>query len=128
MGRELSVCGERARALVPTAEEVTGLPIGELLDHADAKTIADPEIAQLLVFVVSSALLLHLADQGRHPSCVAGHSLGEYTAMVACGALEWEPALRLVAARGRAMSEAARAEPGTMAAIVGLPPQVVTRM
>jgi [acyl-carrier-protein] S-malonyltransferase len=121
MGVELRQCAPAARALVPAATELTGLPIDELMTRADARTIADPEIAQLLVFVLSSALARELREHGLTPFLVAGHSLGEFTALVACQSLDWEVGLELVAARGRAMAAAARRRPGTMAAIAGLP-------
>src|SRR5437879_9258413 len=75
MARELNLCSREARALLPAAEEITGLELGELMSHADARTIADPEVAQLLVFVSSTVLLRHIEDQGYRPAAVAGHSL-----------------------------------------------------
>lgn len=121
MGRDLAPCGAVARELVGRAEQASGLPVQELMTRADARTIADPQIAQLLVFVWSSVMYRHLSGLGHRPSAVAGHSLGEYTALVACDSLDWETAVALVAARGRAMTEAAERMPGTMAALVGLP-------
>ena len=121
MGRQLARCDPAARELVGHATEVSGLPVAELMTRADAATIADPEIAQLLVFVWSSVLHRHLTGLGHRPAAVAGHSLGEYTALVACGSLDWADAVALVAARGRAMRRAAAREPGAMAALVGLP-------
>jgi [acyl-carrier-protein] S-malonyltransferase len=120
MGRDLAGCDASARALLPAAERVTGMPVFELMTRADAATIADPEIAQLLVFVWSMVLHRQLDEEGVRPAVVAGHSLGEYSALVACGSLDWEAALVIVAARGRAMADAARRQPGTMAALVGL--------
>ena len=128
MGRDLLRCDERARALVPEAEDVTGLPIAELMSRADAATIADPEIAQVLVFVASGVMHRQLTDRGWRPDVVAGHSLGEYSALVASGVLGWIEALTLVAARGRAMAAAARQATGTMAAIVGLPVEAVAAL
>jgi [acyl-carrier-protein] S-malonyltransferase len=122
MGRDLRWCGAAALSRVDTAEEVTGLPVGELMTRADAATIADPEIAQLLVLVHSAVLLHQARSDGASCAVVAGHSLGEYTAMLAAGMLRWPDALTLVAARGRAMAAAARRAPGAMAAVVGLDP------
>ncbi|HEX6077284.1 MAG TPA: ACP S-malonyltransferase [Micromonosporaceae bacterium] len=121
MARDLTVCGPNARALVAEAERVTGHNLTALMTNADAATIANPELAQLLVFVSSSVLFTELRDRGVRPTVVAGHSLGEYTALVACGSLEWRTALSLVAFRGRAMADAAAHRPGTMGAVVGLP-------
>lgn len=120
MGRELRAYEPHASTLVGAAEELTGLPVGELMNHADARTIADPLIAQILVFVASSASLRHFEAMGLRGAAVAGHSLGEYTALVASGALDWHETMLLVNARGRAMAAAARRTPGAMAAIVGL--------
>jgi [acyl-carrier-protein] S-malonyltransferase len=128
MGRELVRCGDEARALVPRAEELTGRPVGELMTSADASTLADPETAQLTIFVWSSVLAAELTAAGHHPDVVAGHSLGEYTALVAAGSLTWESALLIVAARGRAMADAARRAPGAMAAVVGLPVEQVLEL
>jgi [acyl-carrier-protein] S-malonyltransferase len=128
MGRDLAGCDSTARALLPAAERATGLPVYELMTRADAATIADPEIAQLLVFVWSTVLHRQLDEEGVRPGAVAGHSLGEYSALVACGSLDWEAALSIVSARGRAMAEAARRQPGTMAALVGLDSETVSAL
>lgn len=128
MGRDLAACGADARALVDTAEAVTGLPVHDLMHHADAARIADPHTAQVLVFVWSTVALHELRGRGRHPAAVAGHSLGEYTALVACGALDWADALALVSARGRAMAAAAARRPGAMGAVVGLPAATVRQL
>jgi [acyl-carrier-protein] S-malonyltransferase len=128
MGRELSRCGDEARSLIERSEELTGVPVGELMMRADAATLADPEIAQLTIFVWSSVLAAELAAIDCRPAVVAGHSLGEYPALVAAGCLSWEAALALVARRGRAMAEAARRQPGAMAAIVGLSLEQITSL
>jgi [acyl-carrier-protein] S-malonyltransferase len=128
MGRELSACGPRARRRVDAAQQISRLPVQELMTVADAATIADPEIAQLLVFVWSTVWLEQLTELGVRPSIVAGHSLGEYSALVAAGSLEWETAVRLVAKRGSAMTAAAKLREGTMAAIVGLDPDVLAKL
>ena len=127
MARDLTMCGDEARTLVAVAEKSTGVDLSSLMSSADAATIADPKLAQLLVFVSSSVLLAQLRANGVEPAVVAGHSLGEYTALVAAGSLEWETALALVAARGAAMAVEARQRPGTMGAVVGLPPATVER-
>ncbi|ANP52254.1 [acyl-carrier-protein] S-malonyltransferase [Streptomyces griseochromogenes] len=125
MGHELNRLGPQARALALRAEDITGLPVADLMTCAPAATLADPEIAQVLVLVWSLAALDQLRQKGWRPCAVAGHSLGEYTALVACGSLDQDTALSLVACRGRAMAHAARNRPGGMAAIVGLPAQTV---
>jgi [acyl-carrier-protein] S-malonyltransferase len=128
MARDLTACGPTARDLVSVAEQTTGKNLTALMTNADAATIADPAIAQLLVFVSSSVLLAELRERGREPAVVAGHSLGEYTALAACGSLDWHTALALVMLRGKVMADAARQRPGTMGAVVGLDLDRVTRM
>ncbi|MFE0257697.1 ACP S-malonyltransferase [Streptomyces sp. NPDC059010] len=125
MGHELHRLGPHARTLARRAEEITGLPVTELMTRADAATLADPEIAQVLVLVWSLAALKRLREAGLRPCAVAGHSLGEYTALVACGSLDQDTALSLVSCRGKAMAQAARARRGGMAAVVGLPAPTV---
>lgn len=120
MARELGVCGPAARRLVSTAEEITGVDLTALMGKADAATLADPRIAQLVVFVSSTAMLAELRERGVDPGVVAGHSLGEYTALVACGCLDWHTGLALVELRGRVMAAAAQHRPGTMGVVVGL--------
>ncbi|MGW7006234.1 ACP S-malonyltransferase [Streptomyces sp. NPDC054933] len=121
MGRDLEHFGPGAGEFAARAEEITGVPVMELMTTADADTLADPEIAQVLVFVWSCAALARLLEHGWRPSVVAGHSLGEYSALVACGSLDVDTALSLVSCRGKAMVQAARQSPGAMAAVVGLP-------
>ncbi|MFC9694235.1 ACP S-malonyltransferase [Kribbella sp. NPDC056951] len=128
MGRELARCGDEARELIVRAEQLTGVAIGELMTRADEATLADPEAAQLTIFVWSSVLAAELTAAGYRPVAVAGHSLGEYAALVAAGCLGWESALAIVARRGRVMAEAARCQPGAMAAIAGLSEDQVTEL
>lgn len=128
MARDLTMCSAAAHDLVAEAEQVTGVDITALMTSGDAATIADPHHAQLLVFVSSSVLLAQLRDNGVEPAVVAGHSLGEYTALVAAGSLPWRTALGLVAERGAAMAAEARRRPGTMGAVVGLAVGTVERL
>ena len=128
MGRDLAAFSPAARELVDTAEQVTGQPLHDLMHRADAARIADPYTAQVLVFVWSTVALRDLTDRGWRPDAVAGHSLGEYTALVASGALDWADALALVAARGHAMATAAARRPGAMGAVVGIDAEVVARL
>ncbi|MFG2142996.1 ACP S-malonyltransferase [Streptomyces sp. NPDC048696] len=128
MGRELHQFGAEGEALVARAEQVTGLPVAQLMTTADAQRLADPEVAQVLVFTWSAAALARLRRRGWQPSCVAGHSLGEFTALYASGSLDLDTALELVSCRGRAMREAARRTAGAMAAVVGLPLDLVRNL
>ena len=111
--------------LVDEASEVAGRDVAELLLDADAETLRDTRNAQLTTFVSSLMVLDAVERLGIEPSFCAGHSLGEYTALTATGALSFEDGVRLVVERADAMHEAGLASPGTMAAILGLDDDLV---
>ncbi len=114
--------------LVADLSEVTGRDIGRLLVGADAEELKATANAQLATFTLSLVILdavRAVAGSAAGPAAVAGHSLGEYSALVAAGVLAPAEGARLVAARGAAMAAAASAQPGTMAAILGLDPDGV---
>ena len=106
-------------ALVESASEVLGRDVARLLLEADAEELRQTREAQLVTFL-SSMLAWQAAQHLPGVAVVAGHSLGEFTALVAAGALTVDDGLMLVAARGAAMQQAADAAPGTMAAVLGL--------
>ena len=106
--------------LVGEASEVVGRDVAALLLDADAEELKDTRNAQLTTFVMSLMVLDAVERTGIEPSFCAGHSLGEYTALVATGALRFDDGLRLVTERSSAMHEAGIAQPGTMAAVLGL--------
>lgn len=106
--------------LVEHASEVTNRDVAELLLTADQDTLTRTANAQLATFVSSLVVLDAVERMGLEPIACAGHSLGEYTALVAAGALGYEDGLRLVAERGDAMQDAADNAPGTMAVVIGL--------
>lgn len=106
--------------LVDEASEVAGRDVGALLCEADADELRDTRNAQLTTFV-SSLMVLDASERlGLEPSFCAGHSLGEYTALTATGALGFDDGVRLVAARAAAMHDAGLERPGKMAAVLGL--------
>ena len=106
--------------LVDEATEVAGRDVARLLLDADADELKDTRNAQLTTFV-SSLVVLDAAERlGLEPSVCAGHSLGEYTALTATGALGFDDGVRLVCERAAAMHDAGSANPGTMAAVLGL--------
>jgi [acyl-carrier-protein] S-malonyltransferase len=111
---------EPSWALVAEASEVAGRDLARLLLDADADELRHTRNAQLTTFVLSLVVLDAVDRLGVAPSAAAGHSLGEYTALTATGALSFADGVRLVAARGEAMQTAAEAHPGTMAAVLGL--------
>jgi [acyl-carrier-protein] S-malonyltransferase len=115
--------GHPAWAVVDRLSEATGRDVGRLLTEANAETLKATRNAQLAAFGLSLVALYGARASGVEyvaVRAVAGHSLGEYTALVASGAIEAIGAARLVAARGDAMQAAADAAPGTMAAVLGL--------
>lgn len=106
--------------LVDEASEVAERDVGRLLLDADAEELRDTRHAQLTTFV-SSLMVLDAAERlGLEPSFCAGHSLGEYTALTATGALGFDEGVRLVVERADAMHQAGIENPGTMAAVLGL--------
>jgi [acyl-carrier-protein] S-malonyltransferase len=112
-------------SLVATASEASGRDVAALLLDADADELRRTENAQLSTYVLS--LVVHDAVRSLGVRChvAAGHSLGEYTALTALGALPLEDGVRLVTERGAAMQAAADARPGTMAAVLGADDDVV---
>src|SRR3954447_12825336 len=112
--------GQESWELVDEASEIAERDVGRLLLDADADELRDTRHAQLTTFV-SSLMVLDAAERlGLEPSFCAGHSLGEYTALTATGALGFDEGVRLVCERADAMHQAAVENPGTMAAVLGL--------
>jgi len=106
--------------LVDEASEIADRDVAKLLLDADADELKDTRNAQLTTFV-SSLVVLDAAERlGLEPSFCAGHSLGEYTALAATGALGFDEGVRLVSERADAMYQAGIEKPGTMAAVLGL--------
>src|SRR3954449_8466746 len=106
--------------LVGEASEIAGRDLGALLLDADAEELRDTRNAQLTTFVSSLMVVDAVERLGIEPAYCAGHSLGEYTALVATGALSFDEGVRLVAERADAMHDAGVENPGTMAAVLGL--------
>ena len=120
--------GHPAWAVIEKLSDATGRDVASLLTEADAETLRATRNAQLAAFGLSLVTLYAARSSGLEyvpVDAVAGHSLGEYTALVASGAIGAEAGARLVAARGEAMQQAADATPGTMAAILGLEADLV---
>lgn len=118
MGKELCKSSKHAKALFDRANEILGFNISKIMFGGDAEDLRATRVTQPAVFLHSVITATCLEDF--NPEMTAGHSLGEFSALVAAGALEFEPALRLVAIRAEAMQQACDANPGTMAAILGL--------
>ncbi len=111
--------------LVAEATEVAERDVAKLLLDADAEELKETRNAQLSTFVLSMVVLDAVERLGVEPALHAGHSLGEYSALVASGAISFADGVRLVTERGNAMQAAADATPGTMAAILGLDDELV---
>jgi [acyl-carrier-protein] S-malonyltransferase len=123
MGKDLAAASPAAREVLRRADEVLGVSLSTLCFEGPANELEDTFNAQPAILAVSVAALRaleHKADGPLAPAMVAGHSLGEFTAMVAADVLDFEDALRLVRERGRLMKEAGTERPGGMAAVLGL--------
>lgn len=111
--------------LVTEASDACGRDVAALLLDADADELRHTRNSQLSTFVLSMVVLDAVERTGATFSCAAGHSLGEYSALTATGALAYDDAVRLVAERGEAMQVAADEQEGTMAAVLGLDDNLV---
>ncbi len=116
MGQELYVRDPQARDLFDAADSILGFGLREIMFSGSADDLKATKVTQPAVFLHSVAAAL---SAGIRPDMVAGHSLGEFSALVAAGALDFEDGLKLVAARAFAMQRCCEAVPGTMAAIIG---------
>lgn len=127
MGRDLAARFEAARDVFRTADEVLGIPLSRLAFEGPEEELARTENAQpaLLAHGVAAFTALESRVGPVAPAAAAGHSLGEWTALVLAGSLRLEDALRLVHLRGRLMQEAVPAGEGAMCAVTGLAPDAV---
>ncbi|MEN0053029.1 MAG: ACP S-malonyltransferase [Mucilaginibacter sp.] len=119
MGKDLYEQSEKARELFEEANEILGFRITDVMFDGTADDLVQTNVTQPAIFLHSVILAAVLGDDFK-PEMVAGHSLGEFSALVAAGALSFEDGLRLVAARANAMQKACELQPSTMAAILGL--------
>jgi [acyl-carrier-protein] S-malonyltransferase len=126
MGRDIYVSSPAARAIFDEADQVLGFSLSDLCFNGPAEKLNDTQYSQPAIFTVSIAYLEALREwmreSGQHiqPAYMAGHSLGEYSAMVAAGSMPFADGLRLVWERGRLMKDAGERHPGGMAAVIGL--------
>ncbi len=124
MGKDLYDTNEQAREMFEKANEVLGFRITDLMFEGTEDDLKQTKVTQPAIFLHSVILAKSLGDEFR-PDMVAGHSLGEFSALVAAGALSFEDGLRLVATRAQAMQKACEANPSTMAAVLALPDEKV---
>jgi [acyl-carrier-protein] S-malonyltransferase len=133
MGRGVFEASEAARAVFQAADGVLGFSLSKLCFEGPEDELLRTENQQPAILTTSIALLRALEERlGERtrlsPAFVAGHSLGEYTALVAAGALHFQAAVRTVQARGRFMHEAVPSGQGAMAAVIGCPPEEVEQL
>lgn len=127
MGKDLYETNQLARNLFDTADRVLGFSITKVMFEGSDEDLKKTEFTQPSVFLHSVVSALSLGEDFK-PDMVAGHSLGEISALVACGALSFEDGLKLVCARAKAMQKCCDSVPGTMAAVIGLKDDIVCEL
>ena len=125
MGRDIAVAVPEAMAVYTRGSAASGLDLEHLCFHGHADDLVDTAVQQPALVATSLAVLAAVRARGIEPDYVVGHSVGEFAALAAAGAMTIEEALELVRERGVAMAEAAARHPGSMAAILGLEDEVV---
>lgn len=118
MGKELYETSDKAKELFEKANDILGFRITDLMFNGTEEDLRQTKVTQPAVFLVS--VIPALIDPSVKPDMVAGHSLGEFSALVVAGALSFEDGLKLVSKRAEAMQKACEARPSTMAAVIGL--------
>jgi len=124
MGKELYETNAQAKALFEQANDILGFRITDIMFEGTPEQLKETRVTQPAVFLHSVILAKTLGDSFE-PDMVAGHSLGEFSALVAAGALTFEDGLKLVSQRALAMQKACEITPSTMAAVLGLEDNVV---
>ena len=125
MGKELYENSDEARSMFEQANEILGFRITDIMFEGSADDLKQTKVTQPAVFLHSVILAKVL---GAEPAAVAGHSLGEFSALVVAGALSFEEGLRLVSKRAMAMQKACEMEQGTMAAVLRLPDSTIEQV
>lgn len=121
MGEELLSAYPKLEAIFEEGSEVLGFDLKDICFNADEQTLAQTQYSQPAIFAVSLLAYEALLENGIKPDMVAGHSLGEYAALVACGALTRKDGFKVIKARAKAMGDCAKNQKGAMYAIIGLP-------
>ena len=124
MGKDLYDASEEAKTLFEKANDILGFRITDIMFEGEAEELKQTKVTQPAIFL-HSTILAKLLGHHFQPEMVAGHSLGEISALTATGVLAFEDGLKLVSKRALAMQAACEAEPSTMAAILGLDNEVV---
>lgn len=127
MGKDLYETNITAKELFEKANDILGFRITDIMFEGNADELKQTRVTQPAVFLHSVIRAICLGDEFQ-PDMVGGHSLGEFSALVAAGVLDFEDGLKLVYARAQAMQKACEATPGTMAAIIALPDETVEQI
>lgn len=128
MGRDLFENTDRGRFRYEQANGTMGMDIASLSFNGPEDLLKQTEYTQPAIFIASVILAELLMERGFLPSCGAGHSLGEYSALTVAGVFSFEDAIRLVKIRGKSMQESGASNRGTMAAVIGLDRKQVTEL
>ncbi len=123
MGKDLYDNNGTARKMFEKANEILGFRITDIMFEGSAEELKRTDVTQPAIFLHSVIQAMTMEDFA--PDMVAGHSLGEFSALAAAGAMDWEDALRLVAIRAKAMQKACEITEGTMAAVLALPDETI---
>ena len=126
MGKDLYDTNPKARELMDRANDILGYRLTDIMFEGSADELKQTKVTQPAIFLHSVVTALCLDDF--RPDMVAGHSLGEFSALTAAGALSFDDGLRLVYARAMAMQKACEAAPSTMAAIINLPDETIEQI
>ncbi|MBD5190208.1 MAG: ACP S-malonyltransferase [Bacteroidales bacterium] len=127
MGKDLYDNNPEAKELFEKANDILGFRITDLMFNGTEEDLKQTKVTQPAIFLHSVLLAKSLGDDFK-PDMVAGHSLGEFSALVAAGALSFEDGLKLVSKRAHAMQKACEAQPSTMAAVLALPDEKVEEL
>lgn len=127
MGKDLYDASPLAKEMFDKADEILGFSITDLMFNGTDEGLKQTKVTQPAVFL-HSVILAKVLGEEFAPDMVAGHSLGEFSALVAAGALSFEDGLKLVSQRAIAMQKACELQPSTMAAIIGLDDEVVEKV
>ncbi len=128
MARDLYENDAAARNLMDRAEEILGFPLKKLCFEGPEAELKQTRYTQPAIFVHSVMVNSLMEERGLKPAAAAGHSLGEYSALVSAGVLAFEDALRLVKIRGELMQASGEESPGTMAALIGVTPEIAEKI
>ncbi len=123
MAKELYDTNATAKEMLDKANDILGFKITDIMFSGTPEDLKQTKVTQPAIFLHS--VVLAKCYEGFNPDMVAGHSLGEFSALAAAGAMEFEEALKLVSIRARAMQKACEIKPSTMAAIIALPTEKV---